>query len=198
MFKARLTLRHTFMPKVLVDFAGPSYFGGKDDELVLCAGKGESPIATLRYFHGLQHTLAGDIHIWDRVSAVLLHHIGAQEVGGDLTCIAWNPASENPLMFGTGSHDGAVRVWSSKPSDDVNPEGKNQQTQNGKILPETATSEGPSSSAELVEERLRIDSSIVQQSDSESQAPPNSDNGGSPSRERTIVFAIPDPTEAQQ
>lgn len=28
------------MPKVTVDFAGPSYFGGKHDELVLCAGKG--------------------------------------------------------------------------------------------------------------------------------------------------------------
>lgn len=51
-FKARLTLRHTFMPKVPVDFAGPSYFGGKDDEFVLCAGKGESTIATLRCSHG--------------------------------------------------------------------------------------------------------------------------------------------------
>jgi WD repeat-containing protein 26 len=39
---ARLTLRHTYMPKVPVDFAGPSYFGGKDDQLVLCAAKSES------------------------------------------------------------------------------------------------------------------------------------------------------------
>lgn len=37
---ARLSLRHTFMPKVPVDFAGPSYFGGKEDQLVLCASKG--------------------------------------------------------------------------------------------------------------------------------------------------------------
>jgi hypothetical protein len=37
---ARLVLRHTYMPKSPVDFAGPSYFGGKDDQLVLCAGKG--------------------------------------------------------------------------------------------------------------------------------------------------------------
>lgn len=37
---ARLTLRHTFLPKVHMDVAGPSYFGGKDDQLVLCAGKG--------------------------------------------------------------------------------------------------------------------------------------------------------------
>lgn len=28
------------MPKILVDFAGPSYFGGQNNELVLCAGKG--------------------------------------------------------------------------------------------------------------------------------------------------------------
>jgi hypothetical protein len=38
----RLALRHTYMPKVSVNFAGPSYFGGKDDELVFCAGKGSS------------------------------------------------------------------------------------------------------------------------------------------------------------
>ena len=30
------------MPKTPVDFAGPSYFGGKNDQLVLCAGKGLS------------------------------------------------------------------------------------------------------------------------------------------------------------
>ena len=37
---ARLSLVQTYMPKMPVDFAGPSYFGGKDDQLVLCAGKG--------------------------------------------------------------------------------------------------------------------------------------------------------------
>ncbi|KAJ7598791.1 quinon protein alcohol dehydrogenase-like superfamily [Mycena floridula] len=94
----RLTLRHTYMPKAPVDFAGPSYFGGKNDELVLCAGK------------------AGDIHIWDQESGALLHHVRAQAVGGDLTCIAWNHAAEDPFMFATGSHDGAVRIW-SKPQD---------------------------------------------------------------------------------
>ncbi|KAG2030418.1 quinon protein alcohol dehydrogenase-like superfamily [Suillus americanus] len=93
--QARLILRHTYMPKVPVDFAGPSYFGGKDDQLVLCAGK------------------AGDIHIWDRDSAVLLHHVRAQALSGDLTCIAWNHASDNPFMFATGSHDGAVRLWTT-------------------------------------------------------------------------------------
>lgn len=52
--QARLTLRHTYMPKVPVDFAGPSYFGGKDDQLVLCAGKGalfsSSPALLLKMY----------------------------------------------------------------------------------------------------------------------------------------------------
>jgi len=100
---SRLSLRHTYMPKFQVDFAGPSYFGGKDDQLVICAGK------------------AGDIHIWDRESGALLHHIRAQAFGGgDLTCIAWNPALE-PFMFSTGSHDGAVRIWTSPVSGNTAP-----------------------------------------------------------------------------
>jgi len=33
-------------------------------------------------------------------------------VGGDLTCVAWNPAAD-PFMFAAGSHDGAVRIWTS-------------------------------------------------------------------------------------
>ncbi|KAF8823450.1 uncharacterized protein C8R40DRAFT_1178712 [Lentinula edodes] len=71
------------MPKSQVDFAGPSYFGGK----------------------------TGDIHIWDQESGALLHHVRAQDLGGDLTCIAWNHAEDNPFMFATGSHDGALRIW---------------------------------------------------------------------------------------
>ncbi|KAI0262534.1 WD40-repeat-containing domain protein [Gloeopeniophorella convolvens] len=89
-----LSLRHTYIPKTAVDFAGPSSFGGRDDELVLCAGK------------------TGDIHIWDRESASYLHHIRAPGLGGDMTCIAWNPAVE-PFMFATGSHDGTVQIWTT-------------------------------------------------------------------------------------
>ncbi|KAG7095415.1 hypothetical protein E1B28_006164 [Marasmius oreades] len=96
---ARLTLRHTYMPRVPVDFAGPSYFGGKNDELVLCAGK------------------AGDIHIWDQESGSLLHHVRSDVLGGDLTCIAWNHAADDPFMFATGSHDGTVRIWTKPPSE---------------------------------------------------------------------------------
>jgi hypothetical protein len=37
---SRLSLRHTYMPKAIADFAGPSYFGGKDDQVIVCPGKG--------------------------------------------------------------------------------------------------------------------------------------------------------------
>lgn len=37
---SRLSLRHTYVSKSPVDVAGRSNFGGKDDQLVVCAGKG--------------------------------------------------------------------------------------------------------------------------------------------------------------
>jgi hypothetical protein len=83
------------MPKISIDFAGPSYFGGREDQLVLCAAK------------------SGDIHIWDRDSGALLHHIRGSTAGGDLTCIAWNIAWDNPFMFATGNHDGMVKIWTT-------------------------------------------------------------------------------------
>lgn len=96
---ARLTLRHTYLPKVHMDFAGPSYFGGKEDQLVLCAGK------------------AGDIHIWERDTATLLHYVKPQPFGGDLTCVAWNHSTDDPFMLATGSHDGTVRIWTTPVGD---------------------------------------------------------------------------------
>ncbi|EKM77352.1 hypothetical protein AGABI1DRAFT_108190 [Agaricus bisporus var. burnettii JB137-S8] len=95
---SRLTLRHTYVPENTVDFAGPSYFGGHNHELVLCAGK------------------KGDIFIWGTESGALLRHILPQAHSGDLTCIAWNQAASDSFMFATGSHNGAVRIW-AKPSD---------------------------------------------------------------------------------
>lgn len=61
---------------------------------------------------------AGDIHIWDWISTVELHHIPAQDVGANLICIAWNHAVENTFMFAAGSHDGAVKIWTT-PMDDL-------------------------------------------------------------------------------
>ena len=36
----------------------------------------------------------------------------AQVVGGDSTCMAWNPTAD-PFVFATGSHGGIVRVWTA-------------------------------------------------------------------------------------
>ncbi|CAK5263142.1 unnamed protein product [Mycena citricolor] len=98
----RVRLLHTYLPRQTgVEFAGPGYFGGKDDELVLCASKGR------------------DIHVWDRESGIYLRHIPAAGRSSDLMCMTWNPASENPFMFATGSHDGAVQLWSLSPTREV-------------------------------------------------------------------------------
>lgn len=50
--------------------------------------------------------------MWDRESASYLHHIRTPALGGDMTCIAWNPAAD-PFMFATGSHDGTVQIWTT-------------------------------------------------------------------------------------
>ena len=49
------------------------------------------------------------IHIWDRITGNLLHHIGTS-VSGQVTSIAW---SNDPttLMFATGGYDGMVSIW---------------------------------------------------------------------------------------
>jgi WD40 repeat protein len=70
-----------------------------------------------------QHTfpLAGDIYVWDTGSGTLLLHLPAAPRRGELTCIAWNHAVDDPFMLATGYHDGTVIIW-TKPKD--NPESK--------------------------------------------------------------------------
>ncbi|KAF8342880.1 uncharacterized protein EI90DRAFT_2964705 [Cantharellus anzutake] len=98
---ARLVLLHTYVPPKKVDFAGASYLGhvsgtgGTEDQIVLCAGK------------------SGEVHIWDRETAKLLHLLRAQDQGSDLTGIAWNNSSPNQLMFASATHDGTVRIWTA-------------------------------------------------------------------------------------
>ncbi|KDQ13401.1 hypothetical protein BOTBODRAFT_66862 [Botryobasidium botryosum FD-172 SS1] len=94
--QARLQRMHTYMPHAPVDFAGHSYFGGKEDQFVICAGKG------------------GETFVWDRETGALLHFIRAHAQASDLTSIAWNRASPS-LMFASASHDGAVRIWTTPP-----------------------------------------------------------------------------------
>ena len=113
---ARLSLRHTYIPKVPVDFAGPSYFGGKNDQLVLCAGKGARLV---RCDAGLPliSITAGDIHIWERESGALIHHIPARSGGvhtghrrANPTCVA-SSAVPGSLLLATGHRTGFVNVW---------------------------------------------------------------------------------------
>ncbi|KAG2064965.1 hypothetical protein BDR04DRAFT_1109220 [Suillus decipiens] len=55
---ARLLLRHTYLPKAQVDIAGSSHFGGKEDWLMLCAGKaGASGIAIAQLCSDLNHLM---------------------------------------------------------------------------------------------------------------------------------------------
>jgi WD40 repeat protein len=75
------------------------------------------PNTELCLFVHFSYYVAGDIHIWDQESGALLHHVRVQANGGDLTCIAWNHAFEDPFMFATGSHDGAVRIWTKRPEE---------------------------------------------------------------------------------
>ncbi|KAH7099700.1 WD40 repeat-like protein [Auriculariales sp. MPI-PUGE-AT-0066] len=92
----RIALANTYIPSKETDFSGPCSFGGNNDQLVFCASK------------------AGDIHVWDRESGSLLHHFVPSSNDGDLTCVAWNNASDR-LMFSTGAYDGTVRLWGSIP-----------------------------------------------------------------------------------
>ncbi|KAG2116886.1 WD40-repeat-containing domain protein [Suillus cothurnatus] len=91
---ARLTFRHEFSSPVSIEYVG-STFGGKNDQFILCAGK------------------AGDILIWDRESANLLHHILPKNPDQDSTCISCNYLAGDPFAFAVGGHDGSIRIWST-------------------------------------------------------------------------------------
>ncbi|KAG8889873.1 hypothetical protein FRB98_002227 [Tulasnella sp. 332] len=98
--EVRLTLYNTYIPAETVHFAGASCFGGASDQFVVCAGK------------------EGDIHIWDRESGLLLHTLQAVNLtpsddGDGLAGIAWNQKSPGQVMFASGTHDGAVRIWTA-------------------------------------------------------------------------------------
>ncbi|KAG1767907.1 hypothetical protein EDD22DRAFT_873622 [Suillus occidentalis] len=91
---ARLTFRHAFSSPVSVEYVG-STFGGKNDQFIVCAGK------------------SGDILIWDRESANLLHHIYPTNPDQDLTCLSCNSFAGDPFAFAVGGHDGSIRIWST-------------------------------------------------------------------------------------
>ncbi|KAI6014913.1 hypothetical protein PISMIDRAFT_687935 [Pisolithus microcarpus 441] len=107
-YTSRLSLKHTYTRKAQFELAGPCYFGGRDDQFVLCAGK------------------AGDVYIWDRDSGLLLRYIRplTPNAFGDLTCMAWNCGTDETFTFATGGYDGAVRLWSTAvpPADETGSE----------------------------------------------------------------------------
>ncbi|KAI9509319.1 WD40 repeat-like protein [Russula earlei] len=170
----RLSLRHTYVSKTPVDFAGPGNFGSKDDQLVLCPGK------------------AGDIHIWDRESGTLLQRVHAQALGGgDLTCVAWNPAADR-FMFATGSHDGAVRVWTTVPARALS---RDRRGRSGSITPLSETSSQlhldlesragfPTGQQLSVNAPLRVETPTVSDP---------SEGAAGLSSGRTIAFTVPQP-----
>ncbi|KAG8913888.1 hypothetical protein FRC00_001339 [Tulasnella sp. 408] len=106
--ETRLQLLQTYMPTAVVEFAGPSYLGGTQDQFVICAGK------------------KGDIHIWDRETGLLLHSLqGANMVDNtpeDLTGVAWNHCTTGRYMFASATNDGTVRIWTAQaPPDSQQP-----------------------------------------------------------------------------
>lgn len=109
--------RHAYIPKVPVEFVAPSYFCGRNNELVVGRSKGGHSIIEL----DIQMYIfsAGDIHIWDQESGLLAHHIRGHTHPGDITCIAWNQATEDPYIFAEGTHDGTVRIWTRAPAHDA-------------------------------------------------------------------------------
>lgn len=126
---------------------------------------------------------AGDIHIWDQESGALLHHVRAQDLGGDLTCIAWNHAEDNPFMFATGSHDGALRIWT-----------KLAQRRPSISALETSLPFMRSQSPSDMEDMPRTESPLTQQEFESSFANSMESLGTVPSstsanRERTVAFA---------
>ncbi|KAI0030303.1 WD40-repeat-containing domain protein [Vararia minispora EC-137] len=103
-----LTLEQTYLAEEdAVSFAGSSYFGGENDQLVLCAGK------------------AGGVYIWHTHTGKLLRHITAKEgMGADLSCVAGS-RQENPFIVATGSINGAVQIWAKDIRDVVDMGKKN-------------------------------------------------------------------------
>ncbi|CAE6460249.1 unnamed protein product, partial [Rhizoctonia solani] len=116
-FVARLVLIHSYVTKTPVEFAGQSFFGGPDEMFVCCSSKG------------------GEMHVWDRISATLLHTLRPDD-SEVVKTFACNHRAIPRFMLVSGTLDGALRVWSSPPS----PSPSHQLTSH----PEPQASAGPS------------------------------------------------------
>ncbi|KAJ8594595.1 WD40 repeat-like protein [Rhizopogon salebrosus TDB-379] len=90
----RLTFHHVFSSTMSGGYVG-STFGGKDDQFILCASE------------------FGDILIWDRDTAALLHRIRPTYPAQELTCIACNQLTDDPFSIASGGRDGSIRIWTT-------------------------------------------------------------------------------------
>lgn len=51
--------------------------------------------------------------IWDRDTAILLHHIHATNPDHNLTSVACNRLTGDPFAIATGGLDGGIRIWTT-------------------------------------------------------------------------------------
>ncbi|CAE6407025.1 unnamed protein product [Rhizoctonia solani] len=103
---AKLSSAYIAQSQNPVDFAGPSFFGGPKDTFVVAASR------------------AGEIYIWERSSAILLHTL-TMSSNKELTSLAWNRKSPNQFMLAAAARDGTIRMWRTRvspPSITVPPE----------------------------------------------------------------------------
>ncbi|KAF8595362.1 WD40 repeat-like protein [Ceratobasidium sp. AG-I] len=120
---ARVIPVQPYLTKTPVDFAGQSYFGGPNDTFVCCSSKN------------------GEIFIWDRESATLLHtlHPGDNEAVKNFGC---NYKEAPDFMLVSGDLDGTLRIWSSgaaspvvSPNQQMTPFHKSQSSESPAALP---------------------------------------------------------------
>lgn len=108
----RLTFHHVFSSTISGGYVG-STFGGKDDQFILCASEclifySEFPGFLLKPYFSV-----GDILIWDRDTAALLHRIRPTYPAQELTCIACNQLTDDPFSIASGGRDGSIRIWTT-------------------------------------------------------------------------------------
>ncbi|KDN45838.1 hypothetical protein RSAG8_04671, partial [Rhizoctonia solani AG-8 WAC10335] len=88
--ECQIKLLQTYYPKNPVEFVGTSQFGAYKDTLVLAASK------------------AGEIYIWERSSANLIHTL-TMPSNQELTGLAWNPKPVGGrFMIASAIHNGTV------------------------------------------------------------------------------------------
>jgi hypothetical protein len=173
------------MPKYPVDFAGPSHFGGKDQQ-VLCVGKGSLTDAV--FFRLLfPQTEITYSHMGPRIRGVTASpRCTISRRRRPHQCrLEPNPAAD-PFMFATGSYDGAVRICTAQPTPHFH-----VRRISGSVTSLSDTSSQlqldpePRAESSTGQQRLETDLSRVETLAESSEGPAGQ------SSEHTIVFSTP-------